>query len=97
MRALLPDVSGFVDRDGVRVSYDVYGDANSPTVVLLPTWAIAELIFEEPNRLKVISFHDKPSAMEAGRVLAEKLQTRLLDYTSDEPVWMDNIIETAEN
>lgn len=56
-----------------------------------------DLIFEEPNRLKVISFHDKPSAMEAGRVLAKKLQTRLLDYTSEEPVWLDDIIETAEN
>ena len=42
MRAQLPDSTGFVVRDGVRVAYDVYGQRNSPTVVLLPTWAIAE-------------------------------------------------------
>ena len=42
MRALTPDVSGFVERAGVRVAYDVYGSAGAPTVVLLPTWAIAE-------------------------------------------------------
>ena len=61
------------------------------------TYFNTDLIFEEPNRLKLISFQDKPSAIEAGRVLAKKLQTRLLDYTSEEPVWMDDILETAEN
>jgi hypothetical protein len=50
-----------------------------------------DLIFPEPNRLKVISFPDKTAAIEAGRVLAEKLHSRLLDYTSEEPVWMDNV------
>ena len=44
MRALPPDVSGHVERDGVRVAYDVYGNTNSPAVVLLPTWAIAETL-----------------------------------------------------
>ncbi|MCU1513031.1 MAG: alpha/beta fold hydrolase [Microbacteriaceae bacterium] len=44
MRALLPDSSSFVERDGVRVAFDVYGSAGSPTVVLLPTWAIAEAL-----------------------------------------------------
>ncbi len=60
------------------------------------TFFNTDLIFEEPNRLKVISFPDKSAAMEAGRLLAKKLHTRLLDYTSEEPVWMDDI-ETAEN
>jgi hypothetical protein len=49
-----------------------------------------DLIFAEPHRLKVISFPEKTAAMEAGKVLAEKLNARLLDYTSEEPVWMDN-------
>lgn len=38
-RARLPDHSGFLDRDGVRVAYDVY-DNDAPTLLLLPTWAI---------------------------------------------------------
>jgi pimeloyl-ACP methyl ester carboxylesterase/predicted glycosyltransferase len=42
MRARQPDRSDAVVRDGVRVVYDVYGEANTPTVVLLPTWVIAQ-------------------------------------------------------
>jgi pimeloyl-ACP methyl ester carboxylesterase/predicted glycosyltransferase len=38
-RARYPDHEGFVERDGVRVFYEVYGAAG-PTVLLLPTWAI---------------------------------------------------------
>jgi pimeloyl-ACP methyl ester carboxylesterase len=39
MRARLPDESGDVDRDGVRVHWDRYGDGDT-TVLLLPTWSI---------------------------------------------------------
>lgn len=56
-----------------------------------------DLIFPEPNRLRVINFPNKSPAMEAGKLLAEKLHARLLDYTSDVPVWMDNIDEPVEN
>ena len=38
-RALYPDESGYVERDGVRSYYEVYG-AGEPTVLLLPTWSI---------------------------------------------------------
>ncbi len=43
--ALLPDASGFVERDGVRVAWDRYGDrgpdtGDRATVLLLPTWSI---------------------------------------------------------
>jgi pimeloyl-ACP methyl ester carboxylesterase/predicted glycosyltransferase len=41
MRARQPDRSGSVTRGGVTVGYDLYGEGHSPTVVLLPTWAIA--------------------------------------------------------
>jgi pimeloyl-ACP methyl ester carboxylesterase/UDP:flavonoid glycosyltransferase YjiC (YdhE family) len=40
MRAREPDQSGIIERDGVKVAYDVYGAGHTPTVVLLPTWAI---------------------------------------------------------
>ena len=38
-RARYPDEQGFVERNGVRLFYEVYG-GGEPTVVLLPTWSI---------------------------------------------------------
>jgi pimeloyl-ACP methyl ester carboxylesterase len=38
-RARYPDREGFVERDGVRVHYEVYGQGE-PTVLFLPTWSI---------------------------------------------------------
>jgi pimeloyl-ACP methyl ester carboxylesterase len=38
-RARHPDEEGYVERDGVRVFYEVYGHG-SRTVLLLPTWSI---------------------------------------------------------
>jgi pimeloyl-ACP methyl ester carboxylesterase len=38
-RARYPDSEGYVERDGVRVFYEVYGQG-TPTVFLLPTWSI---------------------------------------------------------
>jgi pimeloyl-ACP methyl ester carboxylesterase len=38
-RARYPDEEGYVDRDGVRVFYEVYGQGE-PTVLLLPTWSV---------------------------------------------------------
>jgi pimeloyl-ACP methyl ester carboxylesterase/predicted glycosyltransferase len=38
-RARYPDESGYVERDGVKVYYEVYG-SGEPTVLLLPTWSI---------------------------------------------------------
>ena len=35
----LPGRAGYVERDGVRIYYEVYG-AGEPTVLLLPTWSI---------------------------------------------------------
>ena len=38
-RARYPDAQGHVERDGVRIAYEVYGD-DGPAVILLPTWSI---------------------------------------------------------
>jgi pimeloyl-ACP methyl ester carboxylesterase len=38
-RARYPDESGYVERDGIRVYYEVYG-SGVPTVLLLPTWSL---------------------------------------------------------
>ena len=39
MRALEPGRQGFVQRDGVRIGYEVFGDGPE-TVLFLPTWSI---------------------------------------------------------
>jgi pimeloyl-ACP methyl ester carboxylesterase/predicted glycosyltransferase len=38
-RARYPDAEGYVERNGVRLFYEVYGEGE-PTVFLLPTWSI---------------------------------------------------------
>ena len=38
-RARYPDRTGFVERDGVRSYYEVYGEGE-PSVLLMPTWSI---------------------------------------------------------
>ena len=38
-RAVYPDESGYVERDGVRLWYEVYGTGET-TVFLMPTWSI---------------------------------------------------------
>jgi len=38
-RARYPDESGYVERDGVRLYWEVHGSGD-PTVLLLPTWSI---------------------------------------------------------
>jgi pimeloyl-ACP methyl ester carboxylesterase/predicted glycosyltransferase len=38
-RARYPDAEGYLDRDGVRVFYEVYG-TGEPTILLLPSWEI---------------------------------------------------------
>ena len=38
-RARYPDREGYVERDGVRIFYEVYGSGDT-TILLLPTWSI---------------------------------------------------------
>lgn len=39
MRAMLPNTEGTVDRDGVKLHYEIYGSGEH-TIVFVPTWAI---------------------------------------------------------
>ena len=39
MRACQPVADGYVERDGVKVHFELFG-AGEPTVLLLPTWSI---------------------------------------------------------
>lgn len=40
MRARPPDRDGVVERDGVDLFYEVFGEGHEPTVLLMPTWSI---------------------------------------------------------
>ena len=39
MRARQPDRTGFAERDGIKIGYEVFGDLEH-TLVLMPPWAI---------------------------------------------------------
>src|SRR5438552_7070221 len=39
MRARYPDQDGYLERDGVKLFFEVFG-TGEPTVLLLPTWSI---------------------------------------------------------
>jgi pimeloyl-ACP methyl ester carboxylesterase len=76
-RARYPDTTGFVERDGVRIFYEVYG-SGEPTILLLPTWSIIHSRFWKmqipylARRYRVITFDgrgngrsDRPTSAEA--------------------------------
>ncbi len=44
LRACYPETEGYVERDGVRSFYEVYGDGE-PTLLLLPTWSLVHSRF----------------------------------------------------
>jgi pimeloyl-ACP methyl ester carboxylesterase/predicted glycosyltransferase len=76
-RARYPDDEGYVERDGVRLFYEVYGDGE-PTILLLPTWSIIHSrhwkaqIHYLARHARVVTFDgrgngrsDRPTAVEA--------------------------------
>ena len=73
MRAREPDVEGYVERDGVKVGYQVFGDG-APTLLLLPTWTIIHTRFWKAQvpylsrHYRVITF-DRPGNGRSDRPL----------------------------
>src|SRR5512138_1889558 len=76
-RAREPDVSGFVERDGVRVHWEACGQGD-PAILFLPTWSIVHSrcwkaqIPDFARRSRVLTFDprgngksDRPTADEA--------------------------------
>lgn len=47
------------------------------------------LIIAEPERLEAGLFDTKEKGMEAGKLLAKRLKTKLLDFTTHEPGWVE--------
>ncbi|MCU1354354.1 MAG: alpha/beta fold hydrolase [Acidimicrobiales bacterium] len=40
MRARKPDVADRIERDGVALAYEIHGQDNAPTILLMPNWSI---------------------------------------------------------
>ena len=40
MRAMEPNEQGWIERAGARVGYEVFGDRDRPTLVLMPSWCV---------------------------------------------------------
>jgi len=79
MRACQPSHDGYVERDGVKVHYELFGEGE-PTVLLLPTWSIIHSrhwklqVPDLARRHRVITFDgrgnghsDRPAGAEAYR------------------------------
>ena len=79
MRAREPDTEGYVERDGVKVGYEVFGD-RTPTVLLLPTWTIVHSRFWKAQvpylsrHYRVIAF-DRPGNGRSERPLTPDAYT----------------------
>ncbi len=73
MRARQPDAEGYVERDGVKVGYEVFGDG-TPTLLLLPAWTIVHTRFWKlqvpylADRYRVVVF-DRPGNGRSDRPL----------------------------
>jgi pimeloyl-ACP methyl ester carboxylesterase len=73
VRARTPDAEGYVERDGVKIHYEVFGDGDT-TILLLPTWTI---VHKEFWRLQVpylsrhhrVVVHDGPGNGRSDRPL----------------------------
>src|SRR4029450_2751814 len=76
-RARYPDTEGYIERDGVRSFYEVYGEGE-PTILLMPTWSIIHSRFWKmqipslARRFRVVVFDgrgngksDRPAEPEA--------------------------------
>ena len=73
MRARLPDTEGYVERNGVKVGFEVFGHG-TPTLLLLPAWTIVHSRFWKmqvpylADHFRVITF-DRPGNGRSDRTL----------------------------
>ena len=92
MRARYPDREGYVERNGVRTSYAIYGDG-TPTVLFLPAWAIGHSRFWKgqipyfARHYRVITFDPRGNG-KSGRPLDPAAYADT-EYTADALAVMD--------
>ncbi|HEX7098320.1 MAG TPA: alpha/beta fold hydrolase [Acidimicrobiia bacterium] len=99
MRARYPDRAGFVERDGIRLGYEVFGEGD-PTVLLLPTWTIVHSRFwkmQVPHlaRYYRVVTYDGPGNGRSDRV-TDPARYTAESYAADAVAVMDEVgVETA--
>lgn len=92
MRAVDPDLSGYVDRDGVSLGYEVFGSGD-PTILLMPTWTIIHSRFWKmqvaylSRRFRVITY-DGPGNGRSDRV-TDPARYALDSYAADAAAVLD--------
>jgi pimeloyl-ACP methyl ester carboxylesterase/predicted glycosyltransferase len=91
-RARYPDEDGYVERDGVRIFWERYGDGER-TVLLLPTWSIVPSRFWKlqipylARHCRVVTFDGRGSGRSDGPVGAEANSTD--EFAADALAVMD--------
>ena len=84
MRAKLPDTEGFVDRGGVKLHYEIYGEGDH-TIVFVPPWAITHSKVYKAQ-LPYFSDHFRVVAVDPrGNGKSDRPQSRMA-YSLDELV-----------
>jgi two-component system cell cycle sensor histidine kinase/response regulator CckA len=81
MRAREPDRTGFIDRDGVKVAWELFDrdlPAGAPTVFLLPTWAIVRRSLEAAG-YTVLAAAGADEAIQASERWGDALDVLLTD------------------
>jgi pimeloyl-ACP methyl ester carboxylesterase len=92
MRAIEPVVSGQVERAGIRLGYEVFGEGD-PTVLLLPTWTIIHSRFWKmqvpylARRYRVVTF-DGPGNGRSDRT-TDPERYRAEEYARDAAAVLD--------
>jgi pimeloyl-ACP methyl ester carboxylesterase/predicted glycosyltransferase len=92
MRACQPSRDGYVDRDGVKVHYEVFGEGE-PAVMLLPTWSIIHSrhwklqVPDLARRHRVITFDGRGNGLSDRPAAAEAYRTA--EFTADALAVMD--------
>ncbi len=92
MRACQPAEDGFVERDGVKLHYEVFG-AGEPTVLLLPTWSIIHSrhwklqVPDLARRHRVVTFDGRGNGRSNRPVGAEAYRTS--EFAADALAVMD--------
>lgn len=66
-RARQPDADGHIQRDGVRIFYEVFG-TGEPTILMLPTWSVLHAahgrfqLADLSRHYRVVTFDGIPGA-----------------------------------